>query len=96
MQPLKFNHILKPKIWGGERISSFKKLSSKQQNVGENWELSGLKGYESVIADGTHAGKTITEVLRIEKEKLLGMENYRKCGNEFRLLVNLIMQNTLM
>lgn len=90
MQPLKFNHILKPKIWGGERISSFKKLSSKQQHVGESWELSGLKGYESVVADGTHAGKTITEVLRIEKEKLLGKENYRKCGNEFPLLVKLI------
>ena len=44
MYPLKFKPILKSTIWGGDRIIPYKQLVDTQKQVGESWELSGVKG----------------------------------------------------
>ena len=46
----KFQPILKSTIWGGEKIVPYKQIASGQTQVGESWELSGVKGNESVVA----------------------------------------------
>ena len=46
MYPLKFRPILKSMVWGGEKIAPFKSISTDQHNIGESWELSGVKGNE--------------------------------------------------
>ena len=48
----KFEPILKTTIWGGDHIAPFKGLVTDLSCVGESWELSGVEGDESVVADG--------------------------------------------
>ena len=52
MKPLKFEPLLKSTIWGGNKIIAFKHLDIKQEKVGESWEISGVPGNESIVADG--------------------------------------------
>ena len=54
MEPLKFNALLKSTIWGGEKIIPFKHLDVQQENVGESWEISGVPGNETVVANGEY------------------------------------------
>ena len=72
MYPLKFKPILKTLVWGGEKIAPFKGMETDQHNIGESWELSGVKGNESVVANGPLAGKTITELISEYKDRLIG------------------------
>ena len=90
MYPLKFKPILKTLVWGGEKIAPFKGISTDQHNIGESWELSGVKGNESVVSNGEFAGRTITELLDEYKGRLIGEKNYKKTGNEFPLLIKFI------
>ena len=50
MYPLKFKPILKTVVWGGEKIAPYKEIETTQQHIGESWELSGVKGNESIVA----------------------------------------------
>ena len=52
MKPLKFNPLLKSTIWGGDKIIPFKHLNVEQENVGESWEISGVKGNETTVSEG--------------------------------------------
>ncbi len=86
----KFKPILKSVIWGGEKIIPYKGLDVSQPQVGESWELSGVRGDESVVAEGEYAGKTLPELIDILKENLVGRSVYERFGNEFPLLVKFI------
>ncbi len=90
LYPLKFNPILKSLIWGGERIIPYKGLDADQTMVGESWELSGVEGNESIVAEGALAGESIAELLKAHGEKLIGKKNYARFGNEFPLLIKFI------
>ena len=59
MKPLKFKALLKQTIWGGDKIIPFKHLNEKLDNVGESWEISGVPGNETVVADGEFAGEKL-------------------------------------
>ena len=52
MTPLKFEPILKTIVWGGEKIAPYKGIETDQKHIGESWELSGVAGNESVVAEG--------------------------------------------
>lgn len=90
MKPLKFNALLKSTIWGGEKIIPFKNLGSKQENVGESWEISGVPGNETLVSEGEHEGKSLNQLVTEMKEKLVGADNYKRFGNEFPLLIKFI------
>lgn len=90
MYPLKFEDIFKTVVWGGEKIAPFKGVKTHQHNIGESWELSGVKGNESVVANGPLAGHTITELACEYKEVLLGKKVYEATGTEFPLLIKFI------
>ena len=90
MYPLKFEDIFKTVVWGGEKIAPFKGVQTDQHNIGESWELSGVKGNESVVANGPLAGHTITELACEYKEVLLGKKVYETTGTEFPLLIKFI------
>ena len=94
MKPLKFEPLLKSTIWGGNKIIAFKHLDIKQEKVGESWEISGVPGNESIVADGEMKGKKRNEVVAELKENFLGAENYKRFGNEFPLLIKFIDANT--
>ena len=90
MEPLKFNALLKSTIWGGEKIIPFKHLDVQQENVGESWEISGVPGNETVVANGEYAGKKLNELVHKLKGKLVGEANYQRFGDEFPLLIKFI------
>ncbi|HJC94632.1 MAG TPA: class I mannose-6-phosphate isomerase [Candidatus Phocaeicola excrementigallinarum] len=90
MYPLKFKPILKSTIWGGNKIIPFKHLDCQQEQVGESWEISDVKGDESIVANGSDAGKNLTEMVNEYKEKLVGKENYARFNGKFPLLIKFI------
>ena len=90
MYPLKFKNIFKSVVWGGEKIAPFKGVNTQQKNIGESWELSGVKGNESVVAEGPLAGRTITSLAEEYKGALLGEKVYGATGTEFPLLIKFI------
>ncbi len=90
MYPLKFKPILKQTIWGGDRIIPFKGLDSDLKNVGESWELSGVPGNESVVANGEFAGMTLRELINAQREDLVGESVFKRFNTTFPLLIKFI------
>lgn len=90
LYPLKFQPILKPMIWGGSEIAPFKNIKTEHDNIGESWEISGVEGNVSVVAEGDLAGKTLNDILREAKEALVGKKVYEKFGDTFPLLIKFI------
>lgn len=90
MDMLKFNPLLKTTLWGGEKIVPFKHLDSDEKQVGESWEISGVKGNESIVTEGKYKGWKLNELVDSLKAELVGKENYQRFGNEFPLLVKFI------
>ena len=77
MQPLKFEPLLKQTLWGGDKIIPFKRISKALPQVGESWEISGVKGSESIVSEGPHKGKSIHQVIEKLKGEMMGKDNYQ-------------------
>ena len=90
MQIYKFNSILKPVLWGGDKLTAFKGLPSADEPIGESWELSAMSGRESVVAEGDDSGLTLTELVQRYGAALVGEDVYRRFGNRFPLLIKFI------
>ncbi|MEM9833019.1 MAG: type I phosphomannose isomerase catalytic subunit [Bacteroidota bacterium] len=94
LYPLKFRTIYKDKIWGGEKIKTvLGKDFAPLPNCGETWEISGVTGNISEVAEGALAGKNLQEILATYQGKLVGDWVYQKYGNEFPLLIKFIDAN---
>ncbi|SEC91069.1 mannose-6-phosphate isomerase, type 1 [Tenacibaculum sp. MAR_2009_124] len=87
---IKFNPILKEKIWGGEKLVSQLNKNSKSNSVGESWEISDVEGDTSIVANGDLAGKSLKELIGLYKENLVGEKVYKKFGEKFPLLIKYI------
>ncbi len=86
----KFEPLLKQTLWGGDKIIPFKHLDSQMDHVGESWEISGVNGNETIVAEGPDKGKSLNELTSTMKSQLVGKENYERFGNEFPLLIKFI------
>ena len=80
MRPLKFKTILKQTIWGGDRVLSLKHLDCNIEKVGESWEISGVKGNESVVAEGEYEGMPINTLVATLKDQFLRQELFQRVG----------------
>ncbi|WP_298904901.1 type I phosphomannose isomerase catalytic subunit [uncultured Psychroserpens sp.] len=90
LYPLKFQPILKNKIWGGQKLKSLLNKTSTLPNVGESWEISDVEGDTSVVLNGVLKGQTLKMLLDHYKSDLLGDRNYKTFGNKFPLLIKFI------
>lgn len=90
MRPIKFRPLLKQTLWGGDRIVGFKRIDDSTKQVGESWEVSGVKGHESIVLGGDYDGLNLTELVGRLRENLVGKANYNKFGNHFPLLIKFI------
>ena len=86
----KFEPLLKQTLWGGDKIIPLKRLNTKMEQVGESWEISGVKDFETIVANGPDKGKSLNQLVQEKKDQLIGKENYERFGGEFPLLVKFI------
>lgn len=95
LRPYRFVPQLKHVIWGGTRIGAFKGIDlGGHTHVGESWELCGLPGHESVVADGPEAGLTLPELIARHGEDLVGSRVVAEHGTLFPLLFKFIDANS--
>jgi mannose-6-phosphate isomerase len=94
LYPLKFEPILKDKIWGGQKLSrNYNKKAAELPNIGESWEISGVEDEESVVSDGFLQSNSLNELIEIYMGDLVGDAVYERFGNEFPLLIKFIDAN---
>lgn len=86
----RFRPILKSLLWGGEKIAPYKEIAADLTCIGESWELSGVEGNVSVVAEGPDAGLTLAQLIARDGARLLGKKNSERFGDEFPLLVKFI------
>ena len=86
----RFEPIFKSVLWGGKRIAEFKGMPSQGDHIGESWELSPMKGHESVVADGPFKGETLPQLLAAHGKEIMGEKLYERYGDKFPLLIKFI------
>lgn len=90
LYPLKFKPILKEKIWGGQNLIYKFDEQSLDSKIGESWELSGVPGSISIVAEGELKGENLNDIVLHYQDQLLGQSVLEKFGHEFPLLIKFI------
>lgn len=90
LYPLKFTPILKEKIWGGTKLKTLLNRESNLPNIGESWEISGVKDDTSIVSNGSFKGTSLNSLQNLLKEDLVGTNNYKVFGEKFPLLIKFI------
>lgn len=90
LYPLKFQPILKDKIWGGQKLNQILNKQSDLPNIGESWEISDVEGDTSVVMNGLLQGQTLKQLVQTYKEALVGQKNFEVFGEKFPLLIKFI------
>lgn len=90
LYPLKFQPVIKDKIWGGRKLNSVLGKDTDTDNAGESWELSGVEGDISVVSNGFLAGNNLQELIEVYMGDLIGDRIFEKYGIEFPLLIKFI------
>lgn len=90
LYPLLFDTNLFHIVWGGHRLRYIKGLPDSNEPIGESWEVSAVKGKESIVTNGPLKGKNLRELVQEYGDKLLGKAITERFGNEFPILVKLI------
>ena len=91
LYPLKFNPILKERVWGGSGIiNNLGKESITENPVGESWEISGVEDDVSLVSNGFLEGNDINDLVEIYLGDLVGDSIYERYGDEFPLLVKIL------
>jgi mannose-6-phosphate isomerase len=90
LYPLTFQPIFKERIWGGREIEKLygKKLPAGKL-IGESWEISDRPGDESIVANGTFAGKSLRWLMENHARELLG-DAKPASKNRFPLLIKIL------
>jgi len=90
LYPLKFQPILKDKIWGGQKLQQILHKPTTSKNAGESWEISDVEGDTSIVANGALQGSSLSYLLETHTSDLLGEKNFRQFGTKFPLLIKFI------
>lgn len=90
LYPLTFTPILKNRIWGGTKLQTELHKFSNVSHIGESWELSAVPNDVSVVNKGAAKGKSLTELIDLFPEEVLGKRVMSLFGNQFPLLFKFI------
>ena len=90
LYPIKFEPILKEKIWGGEKLMQTFKKKSDKRNIGESWEVSDVNGAISVVASGALKGQSLKDLIKEYKGDFVGNKIYKQFGEAFPILIKFI------
>ncbi|WP_108425788.1 type I phosphomannose isomerase catalytic subunit [Flagellimonas amoyensis] len=90
LYPLKFHPILKERLWGGTKLKEVLGKPIESDITGESWELSGVKGDISEVANGPLAGTSLEDLIAKQPEAVLGKSVVERFGNDFPILIKFI------
>lgn len=90
LYPLKFTPISKYRIWGGNKLNTYLNKGFQGEMIGESWEISDVKGDETLVSEGLFSGRTLKQLSQEFKGKLVGNAVYKAFGDEFPLLIKFI------
>ena len=90
LYPLKFQPILKDKIWGGQKLHQFLNKPTTSTEAGESWEISDVEGDKSVVSNGPLKGTSLKTLMDTYTSDLVGEKNFRQFGTKFPLLIKFI------
>lgn len=97
LYPLKFKHIYKDKIWGGNRFADLLGRSDgNSSSCGESWEISAVQDNISVASNGFLKGNSLQELIEVYMDELVGQKVYEKFGIEFPLLIKFLDSNDVL
>ena len=89
-QFLRFEPILKQKIWGGNKLTSILNKKSDLENLGESWEVSGVENEVSVVSNGVLKGESLDQLIKTYSSDFVGDKVYQQFGEKFPLLIKFI------
>jgi len=72
MYPLRFEPLFRRYIWGGRRLADVLNKPIGDQNAAESWEVVDHEDDQSVVRFGSHAGKTLRQLIAEQGEELIG------------------------
>ena len=84
--PIKFNPILKERIWGGTKLKTLLNKPITSDITGESWEISTVANDVSIVANGIYSGKSLNEIIADFPNEILGTNVHEQFGLEFPLL----------
>ena len=90
MYPIKFKPILKERLWGGTKLKTLFNKPIESDITGESWEVSGVPGDISVVANGALEGKSLQELIDLYPNELLGKHVHERFGHDFPILIKFI------
>ena len=90
LYPLKFQPILKNKIWGGQKLQQVLNKPTTSTEAGESWEISDVEGDTSVVSNGSLKGTSLKTLMDTYTSDLMGAKNFRQFGTKFPLLIKFI------
>ncbi len=90
LYPLKFEPIIKERLWGGTKLKEVLGKTIETNITGESWELSAVPGDVSVVANGSLAGTSLQQLIDEHAETLLGKSVVTRFGKEFPILIKFI------
>ena len=90
LYPLKFQPIIKERIWGGTKLNDLLNKPSNSSIVGESWEISAVDESVSEVANGSLKGIAFTELIKEYKQLLVGEKVYKQFAEKFPLLIKFI------
>jgi mannose-6-phosphate isomerase len=77
LPPLTFEPIYKEKIWGGQSLKAkLNKNIPSNIPIGESWEISGVAGNESRVANGPFANQTLCALMELDQDGLVGKSHH--------------------
>ncbi|SHJ85824.1 type I phosphomannose isomerase catalytic subunit [Pseudozobellia thermophila] len=88
--PLKFQPILKERLWGGTKLRDVLGKPIESDITGESWELSAVKGDVSIVENGALAGRSLQQLIDQAPGQLLGKSVYERFGTDFPILIKFI------
>ena len=90
LEPLMFLPILKSRIWGGDKLEKLLNKNTKEDHIGESWEISDVEGDVSIVTDGPFRVMRLSDLVEQYKDEFLGGHNFERFGSKFPLLIKFI------
>ncbi|WP_149277595.1 type I phosphomannose isomerase catalytic subunit [Pareuzebyella sediminis] len=90
MYPLKFEPILKERLWGGTKLKDVLGKPITSDITGESWELSAVEGDISIVSNGEFSGRTLQDLINTYTSDILGDSVYKRFGTDFPILIKFI------